>query len=288
MNVETRNHSDTVKNDRAAWLHGPSTTCSAPPGLINRVWRLVLLGAPGVGKGTQAALIAERLRGCHLSTGDVFRAAACSCGCAQTPAMTEALSYMKHGDLVPDPTVWNIIRERSGCFHCRGGFVLDGFPRTIAQAQLFQKLLKDEGIGLDAVLDFELLEAEIIERLSGRRVCSKCKAVYHETRNPPQKAGLCDACCTPLTQREDDRPEAVKVRLETYHRDTAPLIDFYRDQRLLISINANSSPDEVFDRTLTALETAITDGLLRSRNPRDAIVHLNVHGHGLEEPDEKL
>jgi adenylate kinase len=277
-----------VKNDRATWLLGVSAKCSIPPHLVNRVWRLVLLGAPGVGKGTQAAFIARQLGGCHLSTGDVFRAALGPCNCPQTPSMVEALTYMKRGDLVPDTTVWNIIRERSGCFHCGGGFVLDGFPRTVVQARSFQQLLKDEGIGLDAVLDFELPEAEIVERLSGRRVCTNCKAVYHETRNPPKTKGLCDECQNPLVRRDDDRPEAVKIRLEAYHRDTAPLIDFYRHQRLLISVNAAGSPDEVFTRTLAALETAITDGILRSRNPRDAIVQLHVQGRGLTSPDEPL
>ncbi|MGD0462221.1 MAG: nucleoside monophosphate kinase [Tepidisphaeraceae bacterium] len=268
-----------VKNDRAAWLCGPSAKCSLLPKEPNRAWRLVLLGAPGVGKGTQAELLGERLGVCHLSTGDIFREAASPCNRAGTPAMTEALRYMRDGRLVPDSIVWEIVRERAGCIRCRGGFVLDGFPRTLMQARALQQLMNDEGLCIDGVLNYVLPVTEIVLRLSGRRVCEKCKAVFHVTQRAPRVPDVCDQCGGHLIQREDDRPESVKVRLQTYERATAPLIEFYRGLGKLVQISAAGSAEEVFARSLTALEAAITDGLLRSRNPREAIIGLGEDGH---------
>lgn len=275
------------KNDRAAWLCGPSAKCSVLPEEPGRAWRLVLLGAPGVGKGTQAELLGERLGMCHLSTGDVFRVAASPCNRERTPAMTESLRYMREGQLVPDSTVWEIMRERAGCIRCRGGFVLDGFPRTLTQAHALQQLMSDEGLSIDGVLDYELPTEEIVLRLSGRRVCEKCKAVFHVTQRPPRRQGTCDHCGGALNQREDDRLEAVQIRLQAYEQATKPLIDYYRGLDKLVPISAAGSPDEVFARTLAALDVAITDGPLRGRIPRESIVGLGKRGeslHGCEEP----
>jgi adenylate kinase len=199
-------------------------------------------------------LITQRLGCCHLSTGDVFRAA--KGNDHQTPAMAAALQCMKKGALVPDSTVWEMVRERARCVRCQGGFVLDGFPRTLSQANALQQLLDQENIHLDGVLNYELPIADIVARISGRRVCSKCKAVFHETQHPPRVKGYCDQCGGQLAQREDDRAEAVKVRMEVYERDTAPLIEFYRNLGSLISISANGSPEEIFDRSLNALQAA--------------------------------
>jgi adenylate kinase len=243
-----------VANDRAAWVQGPPATCPNLPHRPTRAWRLVLLGAPGVGKGTQAELLCGKLGACHLSTGDVFRAAAGHCDCHQTPAMTAAIVHMRAGELVPDSTVWDIVRERSGCLHCRGGFLLDGFPRTLAQAHALQHLMESQGIALDAVIDYELPLEKIVARLSGRRICEKCKAVFHVTQRPSFSPGVCDQCGGHLYQREDDRPEAVQVRMKTYEQATKPLIDFYRDMGALVTIPANGSPDEIFARSLTALK----------------------------------
>ncbi len=265
-------------NDRAAWLCGPTAKCSVLPKERNRTWRLVLLGAPGVGKGTQAELLGQRMGVCHLSTGDIFREAANPCNRAASPAMTEALGFMRAGRLVPDSTVWEIVRERAGCIRCRGGFVLDGFPRTLSQAHSLEQLMGEEGLSLDGVLSYVLPEMEVVSRLSGRRVCEKCKAVFHVTQRPPSAPEVCDHCGGRLIQREDDRPEAVKVRLQTYERATAPLIEFYRSLGKLVQISAAGSAEVVFARSLTALEAAITDGLLRSRDPREAIIGLGDDG----------
>jgi adenylate kinase len=242
------------KNDRASWLQGPSTRCSTPPAVAAPCWRLVLLGAPGVGKGTQAHLLNQRLGACHLSTGDVFRAAGGRKACDQTPAMAAALEYMRRGDLVPDSTVWDMVRERSRCLHCQGGFVLDGFPRTLAQAESLSQLMQRENLALSAVVNYELPMPEIVSRLSGRRICEKCKAVFHITRQPSHVEGICDECGGHLYQREDDRPESVKLRLEVYESSTAPLIKFYRERGLLVPVAATGSPEEICDRTMSALE----------------------------------
>jgi adenylate kinase len=215
---------------------------------------LVLLSAPGVGKGTQAHLLNQRLGVCHLSTGDVFRAAGGRKACDQTPAMAAALEYMRRGDLVPDSTVWEMVRERSGCLHCQGGFVLDGFPRTRGQAEALSQLMRNENLALSAVVNYELPVTEIVSRLSGRRICEKCKAVFHVTRQPSRAEGVCDECGGRLYQREDDRPESLKLRLEAYENSTAPLIKFYRKLGLLVPVAATGSPEEICARTMRALE----------------------------------
>ena len=238
-------------NDRAAWLQGPSASCARVPEIENP-FRLVLLGAPGVGKGTQADLLKQKLRACHLSTGDVFRAAS-KTQCELSPAMKVALDYMKRGDLVPDTTVWEMVRERSECLHCGGGFILDGFPRTVGQAESLRRLMLDEGLSLSAVVNYELPVSEIVARLSGRRTCEKCKAVYHVTELPPKDEGKCDRCNGNLFQREDDRTESIKVRLEAYERSTAPLIDFYHNLGALLPVSAAGSPELICQRTLSAL-----------------------------------
>jgi adenylate kinase len=216
--------------------------------------RLVLLGPPGVGKGTQAALLSERLGACHLSTGDVFRAAKNACGCEPSPTMQRALALMNSGELVPDDVVSALLFERAGCLCCRGGFLLDGYPRTENQAKNLENLLRERGLGLDAVVNFELPISTIVERLGGRRTCPKCKAVYHVQALPPKKSGVCDHCGTGLILREDDRPEAIEVRMAVYENSTAPLIDFYRLKDLLVTVAVEDTPEATFARTLRAIK----------------------------------
>ncbi|MGA2496427.1 MAG: nucleoside monophosphate kinase [Tepidisphaeraceae bacterium] len=245
----------TAQNDRASWIKGPQAKDSVAPQSPPRPWRLVLLGAPGVGKGTQAELICARTGACHLSTGDVFRAAKGLSESERSPAMSAALEYMKRGDLVPDSTVLDVVRERVGCLRCSGGFLLDGFPRTVAQAEALGQLLKDNKLALDAVLNYELPIDEIVSRLSGRRTCSGCKAVYHVTGRPSKVPDICDQCGGKLMQREDDRPESIRVRMDAYHKSTAPLTDFYSRLKLLVPISADGAPEEIFQRTMKTLET---------------------------------
>jgi len=245
-----------AKPERTAWFKGGTHHCLIPPRPPGgKAWRIVLLGAPGVGKGTQAELLGERLGTCHLSTGDVFRAAQ---GCARaelTPAMQNALDYMKRGELVPDETVLNMVGERLRCLSCTGGFLLDGFPRTVAQAMALEQLLESNGIELTAVFDYELPLEQIVARLSGRRTCTLCKTVYHVASRPPKVAGICDQCGGKLFQREDDRSEAVKMRMEAYQTATEPLIDFYQQRNLLVSIAADGTPEEIYQRTRRSLRT---------------------------------
>jgi adenylate kinase len=175
--------------------------------------------------------------------------------CEQSPAMKEALGHMRRGDLVPDSTVWEMVRERAACLRCRGGFILDGFPRTLGQAELLRQLMVGEGLSLTAVLNYELPASVIKARLGGRRTCEKCKAVFHVVERPPKIAGRCDRCDGNLFQREDDRPESIEVRLQAYDRSTAPLIDFYQRLGLLIRVDATGLPDEIFQIALTDLES---------------------------------
>jgi adenylate kinase len=238
------------KNERAGWFQ-VSRECSETGGA--NPWRLVLLGAPGVGKGTQAYLLNQRLKACHLSTGDLFRAASKQKECDLSPAMKSAMGHMRRGELVPDSTVWEMVEERADCLRCSGGFVLDGFPRTLGQAESLKKLMEREKIPLTAVVNYELPLAEIVSRLSGRRTCEKCKAVYHITGQPSKVEGICDRCGGKLFQREDDRPESVTVRMKAYERSTAPLIEFYGKLGLLLPVAAIGSPDEICARTVSAL-----------------------------------
>ncbi len=243
----------TLQSDRASWLIGPGNRCSNGPARVDHPYRLVLLGAPGVGKGTQAELLRNRLGACPLSTGDVFRAAKGLSESQRSPAMNTALDCMKKGELVSDETVLEMVRERSKCLSCRGGFLLDGFPRTVPQAEALEQLLEELGRPLDGVLSYELPIDEIVARVEGRRTCAACKAVYHITGRPPRQTDVCDHCGGELVQREDDKPEAVRVRMNAYEQSTAPLADFYRQRGLLIPISASGDAEEIVERTLAAL-----------------------------------
>jgi adenylate kinase len=247
-------HMNLTENDRAAWLYGPLAKCRAVFASKAVPWRIVLLGPPGVGKGTQAALLSEQLGACHLSTGDVFRAARSQRDRAPSPVMAAALEYMSHGHLVPDEIVWQMVCERITCLRCSGGFVLDGFPRTLAQADSLRQLMGKEQLKLDAVVNYVLPASEIVARLSGRRTCEKCKAIFHVTSRPSRLHGICDQCGGRLYQREDDHSESIAVRLEAYEKSTAPLVQFYRNRGLLVTIVASGSPDEIFQRTAAALQ----------------------------------
>ncbi|WP_331774018.1 adenylate kinase [Sulfurospirillum sp. 1612] len=194
---------------------------------------LMVFGAPGAGKGTQAKFLTERYNIPQISTGDILRAAIAD----ETAMGMEAKKYMDAGKLVPDSTIIGIIQDRLAQDDCANGFVLDGFPRTLKQAQALQKLLDDSGKKLDKVLSFDVPDSQIIERIAGRRVCPKCGASFHVQFNPPKKEDVCDYCGDALIIRKDDNVDTVKNRLEAYHAQTAPLIDFYKDLGIFAPID---------------------------------------------------
>ncbi len=243
----------TTASDRAAWLKGPAFACSTKPQAQRHPWRLVLLGPPGVGKGTQAELLAAQFGACHLSTGDVFRTAKRMDSCQTTAAMSEALGLMRAGKLVSDELVMAMVAERSGCLHCGGGFILDGFPRTVQQALEFDKLLATQHITLDAVIDYELSPDATVARAAGRLTCPTCHAVFHSVSKPPKIMGICDHCGAKLRQREDDRPEVASVRMRQYIAATEPLTAYYQQRGVLIAISAEALPSEIFANTRNAL-----------------------------------
>jgi len=208
-----------------------------------------LLGPPGVGKGTQAARIASEFGIAHISTGDMFREAVA----AGTELGKTAREYMAAGALVPDEIVIGMVEERLGRPDTQKGFLLDGFPRTIPQAEALERLLEKLGRPVTAVVDLVADEELLISRLSGRRVCASCGATYHVENNPPRVEGVCDVCGGEVRQREDDRPEAIRERLREYSSKTAALTEHYSRAGLLESVAASGTPQEVFDLVREAL-----------------------------------
>jgi adenylate kinase len=214
---------------------------------------VVLLGPPGVGKGTQAAFLTQQLGVCHLSTGDVFRAARSQRDKPPSPAMAAALDYMSKGHLVPDEIVWEMVCERVGCLRCNGGFVLDGFPRTLAQVSILDGVLSKLGMGLDKVLKLVVPENEIVRRLSGRRTCPQCGAVFHLESRQPAAPGVCDVCGSALVQRPDDREQVIRERMKVYADQTLPVADAYRSRGVLVEIGGFGGVDTVRDRLRSGL-----------------------------------
>ncbi|MFJ1898430.1 MULTISPECIES: adenylate kinase [unclassified Streptomyces] len=213
--------------------------------------RIVLVGPPGAGKGTQAAYLAKNLSIPHISTGDLFRA-----NISQGTALgKQARAYMDAGQLVPDEVTIGMAKDRMSQSDAVNGFLLDGFPRNVGQAEALDVMLKDEGVKLDAVLDLEVPEDEVVKRIAGRRICRNESAhVFHVTYNPPKTEGVCDTCGGELYQRDDDSEETVRTRLEVYHTQTEPIIDYYRAQDLVVTISALGKVTDVTDRAMEALK----------------------------------
>ena len=205
--------------------------------------KLLIMGRPGAGKGTQAANIKEYYNIPHISTGDMFRAAIKN----ETKLGLLAKSFMDKGQLVPDEVTIGIVQERLLEDDCKKGFLLDGFPRTIAQAEALETFLKANGILLDAVLDVNVPAEILVRRMVGRRVCKGCGATFHVEFNAPKQEGICDVCGTPLIQRADDTYETANSRLEVYDNNTAPLLDFYNNRGLLKTVNGDQALDKVFE-----------------------------------------
>jgi adenylate kinase len=197
--------------------------------------RLVLLGAPGCGKGTHSAWMIEALKIPQISTGDILRDSVAK----GTELGTRAKTFMDSGQLVPDDVILGLVRDRLGQADAAGGFILDGFPRTIPQAEGLGTILSGRGATLDRVIKLEVDRAELVRRLTARRVCPGCRAVYNLDFRPPRRPGVCDACATELVQRDDDREATVVRRLEVYEQQTAPLVDYYRQRGLLTTVDGN-------------------------------------------------
>ncbi|EST31210.1 adenylate kinase [Streptomyces roseochromogenus] len=213
--------------------------------------RIVLVGPPGAGKGTQAVRLAEKLAIPHISTGDLFRANISQ----QTELGKLAKSYMDAGNLVPDEVTIAMAKDRMEQPDAEGGFLLDGFPRNVSQAEALDELLVTEGIKVDAVLDLEVPEEEVVKRIAGRRLCrNEPSHVFHVTYSPPKKEGVCDICGGELYQRDDDSEETVRKRLEVYHTQTEPIIDYYKTQGLVVTISSLGPVDEITQRALEALK----------------------------------
>lgn len=205
--------------------------------------KIVLLGPPGAGKGTQAKSISNRYSIPHISTGDIFRKNISE----NTPLGIEAKSYMDNGQLVPDEVTINMVKDRLQQDDCKNGYLLDGFPRTVHQAEALDNFLTEREESIDTALLIEVPKEFILERMTGRRVCPSCGASYHIKFNPPTNDGKCDLCGSDVIQRKDDTEETVKERLDVYENQTQPLIDFYKNKKQLSVVNGTQAINEVFE-----------------------------------------
>lgn len=204
--------------------------------------KIIMLGAPGAGKGTQAKKIAAKYGIPHVSTGDIFRANIKN----GTELGMKAKTYMDAGNLVPDEITIGMLLNRIHEEDCKNGYVLDGFPRTIPQAESLTAALKERGEAIDYAVDVDVPDENIVSRMSGRRACLACGATYHIVYNAPKKEGVCDQCGEPLVLRDDDKPETVKNRLDVYHRQTQPLIDYYKKEGVLAQVDGTQDMEQVF------------------------------------------
>ena len=211
--------------------------------------KIIMLGAPGAGKGTQAKMLADKYKIPHVSTGDIFRANIKN----GTELGTKAKVYMDQGMLVPDELTCDLVVDRIKQDDCKDGYILDGFPRTIPQAECLDKALDALNDKIDFAVNVEVPDENIIRRMSGRRACLSCGRTYHIVYNPPKEEGICDECKKELDLRDDDKPETVEKRLKVYHEQTQPLIDYYRNKGVLAEVDGTRDMQEVF--------TAITDVL---------------------------
>ena len=212
--------------------------------------KIIMLGAPGAGKGTQAKMIAEKYRIPHISTGDIFRSNIKN----GTELGKKAKEYMDQGLLVPDELTVDLVIDRLGQDDCQRGYILDGFPRTIPQAEALADALAKRGEKLDYAIDVDVPDENIVRRMSGRRACTGCGATYHVVHNPSKRGDLCEVCGEPLVLRDDDKPETVQKRLTVYHEQTQPLIDYYKGQGILKTVDGTQPMDTVFTAITRILE----------------------------------
>ncbi|RKM60631.1 adenylate kinase [Butyrivibrio sp. CB08] len=211
--------------------------------------KIIMLGAPGAGKGTQAKMIADKFGIPHISTGDIFRANIKN----GTDLGKKAKEYMDKGQLVPDELTVEILLDRVANDDCKNGYVLDGFPRTIPQADVLDKELTKLGDKVDFAINVDVPDENIVRRMSGRRACLKCGATYHIEHIPPKTEGICDTCGSELVQRDDDKPETVQNRLKVYHEQTQPLIEYYDAKNILKTVDGTKDMQEVFNNIVSIL-----------------------------------
>ena len=219
-------------------------------GKESKQMKIIMLGAPGAGKGTQAKMIADKYHVPHISTGDIFRANIKN----GTELGMEAKKYMDQGLLVPDELTVKILLDRVAKEDCKDGYVLDGFPRTIPQAEVLDKALAERGESIDYAVDVDVPDENIVKRMSGRRACLSCGATFHLEHVPPKEEGICDRCGKELVLRDDDKEETVLNRLKVYHDQTQPLIQFYKDKGVMQAVDGTKSMQEVFDAIVAILE----------------------------------
>ncbi|MBW2147439.1 MAG: adenylate kinase [Deltaproteobacteria bacterium] len=212
--------------------------------------KLIMMGPPGAGKGTQAQMLAERFSCPHVSTGDMFREAVKK----GSPMGTRAREYMDKGALIPDPIVIGMVEERIDQPDCRNGYILDGFPRTVAQAEALDTSLSRRGAAIDHVINVDVEDAEIVKRLAGRRTCRRCGWTCHVVFDPSKVVGVCDNCGGELFQRADDSEKTVQARLRVYKEQTTPLIQYYQQKGLLRSITGQGSINEIFNRIMEVVD----------------------------------
>ncbi|MDI9641986.1 MAG: adenylate kinase [Archaeoglobales archaeon] len=210
---------------------------------------LILLGAPGAGKGTQAKIITDNFKIPQISTGDMLREAVAK----GTELGKKAREYMNQGKLVPDEVVIGIVKERLKQKDCENGFILDGFPRTIAQAEALDTMMSELGKKIDAVININVSEDEIVKRIVNRRICEKCGAIYHLIYDPPKKSGVCDKCGGELYQRDDDKEEVVRERFKVYRKNTEPLIEYYKRKGILYEVDGTKDIEKVKAEILSIL-----------------------------------
>ncbi len=212
--------------------------------------KLVLLGAPGAGKGTQAKKLTAKYTIPQISTGDILRKAVAD----RTPLGKEAKSYMDKGELVPDSVVIGLVKERIVRDDCKNGYILDGFPRNTSQAEVLDKVLADMNAPLDIALSVDVKKNDLMKRLTGRRTCKGCQQMYNVHFSPPKKEGICDKCGGELYQRADDKEDTIKNRLDIYEKSTAPLIDYYGKKSILKSVKGNGSIEDIFNSICSILQ----------------------------------
>lgn len=212
--------------------------------------KIIMLGAPGAGKGTQAKKLAEKYQIPHISTGDIFRANIKQ----QTELGKQAKSYMDQGMLVPDELTVALVVDRIEQKDCENGFILDGFPRTIPQAESLDEALQKKGEKIDYAINVDVPDENIVNRMSGRRACVECGATYHLQHKPTKTEGICDACGSKIVQRDDDKPETVQKRLQVYHEQTQPLIEYYNNKKLVVDVDGTRDIEDIFETIVSILE----------------------------------